>query len=82
MFCVREVSVDLSPGSPAGDGSVIELAVVAEGQAVLEGVVPNEAGRGEGQRVVAEGITANEAAERFLQVVGVVGLGAPGMAVG
>ena len=61
---VGEVGVDLEPGGVGRHGrGIVELAVVAEGQAVLQRVVPNEAGRGIGQRIVAEGVAADEAAE-------------------
>ena len=60
-----------------------ELAVVAERLLAGQGVVPEEAAGGEGERVAAlVGIAAREAAERLLQVVGDVGLVDPLMAVG
>ena len=49
---------------------------------MLEDVVPDEAGRGIRERIIAERVAAAEPAERFLEVIGDVPFGAPGMSVG
>ena len=82
---VSVVGVEVGPLRPlrGRDPGLDELAVVAEGLAVRQGVVPEEAARGVGQRVVAVvGVAADEAAEVAFEVVGGVGLGRPGVAVG
>src|SRR5207248_7267158 len=72
---VPVVVVHVAPGGGRrGVGRFGELAVVAEGALAGQGVVPQEAAGGEGQRVVAvHRVAAREAAEGLLQVVGDVG---------
>jgi hypothetical protein len=48
---------------------------------MLEDIVPNEAGRGIGQRIVSESVAPAVTAEGLFQVIRAITLGAPGMAV-
>src|SRR6266481_8280861 len=83
MSAVGEISINLRPGGAGRDRrGVIHLAVIAESQPVLKRIVPDETGGGISERVIAKSVAAGEAAERFLEVVGVVAFGAPGVAVG
>ena len=69
------------------DGGGHELAVVADADAVLERVVPDEPGGRVGEGILAVfahavGITAGKAGETFFQVVGREGRRAPLVAIG
>src|ERR1022692_1463067 len=61
---IGEVLVNRQPRRIAWDGGcVVKLAVIAKGQAMPQHVVPDEPGRGVGERVIAEGVTADEGSE-------------------
>src|SRR6266404_2555048 len=80
---VGEVVVYLQPGRIGGHGRrVIKLAIITKSQPMLKHIVPDEAGRGISERVIAERVAAAEAAKRLLKMVRAVGFGGPGMAVG
>ena len=49
---------------------------------MLEHVVPDKSGRGIGERIIAESVAVAESTKGFVEVVGGIGFGAPGMTVG
>ena len=80
---VLEVGIDIGPLGLRRVGRLAVLAIIAEGFLVQEGVVPQRAGRREGERIASLiGIAAREAAEGAFQVIGDIGGVDPGMAVG